>query len=155
MDCSLPGSSVHGTFQARVLEWGAIAFSDTLTVHVLKQAKQNKLSSWLHLSLYLWPHFSAHLLSKTSKLLSEILFWGHSSQASASITLPRLFFVKVTLTLLYKWQFFFLPLLNLSAAINTINLPPEMLSFLKKNWSMIDIFIFNLFLLKWSQCKIT
>ena len=27
MDCSLPGSSVHGIFQARVLEWGAIAFS--------------------------------------------------------------------------------------------------------------------------------
>ena len=27
MDCSLPRSSVHGIFQARVLEWGAIAFS--------------------------------------------------------------------------------------------------------------------------------
>ena len=27
MDCSLPDSSVHGIFQARVLEWGAIAFS--------------------------------------------------------------------------------------------------------------------------------
>ena len=27
MDCSLPGSSVHGIFQARVLEWGATAFS--------------------------------------------------------------------------------------------------------------------------------
>ena len=27
MDCSLPGSSVHGIFQARVLEWDAIAFS--------------------------------------------------------------------------------------------------------------------------------
>ena len=27
MDCSLPGSSVHGIFQAKVLEWGAIAFS--------------------------------------------------------------------------------------------------------------------------------
>ena len=26
-DCSLPGSSVHGIFQARVLEWGAIYFS--------------------------------------------------------------------------------------------------------------------------------
>ena len=26
MDCSLPGFSVHGIFQARVLEWGAIAF---------------------------------------------------------------------------------------------------------------------------------
>ena len=28
MDCSLPGSSVHGIFQARVLEWVAIAFSE-------------------------------------------------------------------------------------------------------------------------------
>ena len=27
MDCSLPGSSIHGSFQARVLEWVAIAFS--------------------------------------------------------------------------------------------------------------------------------
>ena len=31
MDCSLPGSSVHGIFQARVLEWGAIAFSNIFT----------------------------------------------------------------------------------------------------------------------------
>ena len=30
MGCSLPGSSIHGIFQARVLEWGAIAFSDIL-----------------------------------------------------------------------------------------------------------------------------
>ena len=29
MDCSPPGSSIHGIFQARVLEWGAIAFSKT------------------------------------------------------------------------------------------------------------------------------
>ena len=34
-DCSLPGSSVHGIFQARVLEWGAIAFSDTLIENTL------------------------------------------------------------------------------------------------------------------------
>ena len=27
MDCSLPGSSIHGIFQATVLEWGAIAYS--------------------------------------------------------------------------------------------------------------------------------
>ena len=31
MDCSPPGSSVHGIFQARVLEWGAIAFSASQT----------------------------------------------------------------------------------------------------------------------------
>ena len=30
MDYSLPGSSIHGIFQARVLEWGAIAFSEAL-----------------------------------------------------------------------------------------------------------------------------
>ena len=27
LDCSLPGSSIHGIFKVRVLEWGAIAFS--------------------------------------------------------------------------------------------------------------------------------
>ena len=30
MDCSLPDSSIHGIFQARVLEWGAIAFSNIM-----------------------------------------------------------------------------------------------------------------------------
>ena len=29
MDCSLPGSSIHGIFQARILQWGTIAFSGT------------------------------------------------------------------------------------------------------------------------------
>ena len=33
MDFSLPGSSIHGIFQARVLEWGAIAFSITELAH--------------------------------------------------------------------------------------------------------------------------
>ena len=31
MDCRLPGFSIHGIFQARVLEWGAIAFSPSLS----------------------------------------------------------------------------------------------------------------------------
>ena len=35
MDCSLPGSSIHGIFQTRVLEWGAIAFSSNyIYIHV-------------------------------------------------------------------------------------------------------------------------
>ena len=37
MDCSLPGSSsIHGIFQARVLEWGAIAFSSQVALVVKK-----------------------------------------------------------------------------------------------------------------------
>ena len=41
MDCSLPGSSIHGTLQARVLEWGAIAFSvcPTLRPHESQHAR--------------------------------------------------------------------------------------------------------------------
>ena len=48
MDCSLPGSSVHGIFQARVLEWGAIAFSTEmqyLDAKYLSQKRQNDLCS--------------------------------------------------------------------------------------------------------------
>ena len=36
MDCSLPGSSIHGILQARVLEWGAIAFSENTNIHFSK-----------------------------------------------------------------------------------------------------------------------
>ena len=37
MDCSLTGSSIHGIFQARVLEWGAIAFSISDYSHEIKR----------------------------------------------------------------------------------------------------------------------
>ena len=36
VDCSPPGSSIHGIFQARVLEWGAIAFS-TVHAHMISK----------------------------------------------------------------------------------------------------------------------
>ena len=39
MDCSLPGSSTHGIFQARVLDWVAIAFSTHYHSDGLKQKK--------------------------------------------------------------------------------------------------------------------
>ena len=35
MDCNPPSSSIHGIFQARVLEWGAIAFSDVYALPML------------------------------------------------------------------------------------------------------------------------
>ena len=43
MDCSLPGSSVHGILQARVLEWGAIAFSGETLLGLTKY--MNKLAN--------------------------------------------------------------------------------------------------------------
>ena len=39
MDCSLPGFSVHGIFQARVLEWAAIAFSWSRLLQANKPSK--------------------------------------------------------------------------------------------------------------------
>ena len=42
MDCSPPGSPVHGIFQARVLEWGAIAFS--IFIYMCVKTHTNNLS---------------------------------------------------------------------------------------------------------------
>ena len=48
MDCSLPGSSIHGIFQARVLEWVAIAFSSTrlLVIIIIHSEKQSFKMLW-------------------------------------------------------------------------------------------------------------
>ena len=43
MDCSLPGSSIHGIFQARVLQWGAFAFPESVS------------------SIYIYNHTKIHL----------------------------------------------------------------------------------------------
>jgi len=51
MDCSLPGSSIHGIFQARVLEWGAIAFSEKTVWEFLKTLKR-ELSYYQ--AIYFW-----------------------------------------------------------------------------------------------------
>ena len=48
MDCSLPGSSIHGIFQARVLEWDAIAFSDiSLLVSSIHGICQARMLEWI------------------------------------------------------------------------------------------------------------
>ena len=46
MDCSLPGSSVHGICQARVLEWGAIAFSEGNCYSLQGTATHSAIVAW-------------------------------------------------------------------------------------------------------------
>ena len=48
MDCSLPGSSVHRIFQARVLQWGAIAFSEVCGETVNMKKQEDRLEGELH-----------------------------------------------------------------------------------------------------------
>jgi len=58
MDCSLSGSSIHGIFQARVLEWGAIAFSvrsmDQGKLEVVKQEMARMKFNILGISKLKW-----------------------------------------------------------------------------------------------------
>ena len=61
MDCSLPGSSVHGIFQSRVLEWGAIAFSIfSFYVDIIAE-----------FTPFHFPHFSPNI-HKLGRLLQSI-----------------------------------------------------------------------------------
>ena len=62
MDCSLPGSSVHGILQARVLEWGAIVFSGLPFYSLMKLTWIGYLRSWFDaVSSKLFSHIF-HLL---------------------------------------------------------------------------------------------
>ena len=67
MDCSLPGFSVYGIFQARVLEWVAIAFSVSKTSHYHK-------------------HFQFSLVQSLSRVQLFATPWTAACQASLSIT---------------------------------------------------------------------
>ena len=66
MDCSLPGSPVHGIFQARVLEWGAIAFSNSGsdTGQFLWVISTQELSMQLA-EVDLWPALWIYMLLPT------------------------------------------------------------------------------------------
>ena len=54
MDCSLPGSSVHAIFQARVLEWSAIAFSDIYVKGYLKRIESGLFYKFIMHSSYIF-----------------------------------------------------------------------------------------------------
>ena len=57
MDCSPPGSSIHGIFQARVLEWGAIAFSDIIICIYITIYIYINIAIWM--CFHFWLIFSA------------------------------------------------------------------------------------------------
>ena len=66
MDCSLSGSSIHGIFQATVLEWGAIVFSHSR----LPEAKLQECRPCTHLDTY--QQFCPWTTAIKLKLLSRV-----------------------------------------------------------------------------------
>jgi len=69
MDCSLPGSCVHGIFQARVLEWVAIAFSEASIRTKLVEVMEFQLSYFKSWKMMLWKCCTQYA-SKFGKLSS-------------------------------------------------------------------------------------
>ena len=67
MDCSLPGSSIHGIFQARVLEWGAIAFSGRDWQDILKVMKEKNLQPRLVYPARISVKYEGEIKSFTDK----------------------------------------------------------------------------------------
>ena len=69
MDCSLPGSSIHGIFQARVLEWGAIAFSREPMVPTYLLIQQilgdRPIGSFKYPSHMIFPAYVTHCSPQT------------------------------------------------------------------------------------------
>ena len=80
MDCSLPGSSIHGIFQARVLEWGAIASSAWTLGSLGKQVRGT--CSWVWTSYCSSAGHSTWLpptkLGFCWKGREKSGYWGHS-----------------------------------------------------------------------------
>ena len=81
MDCSLPGSSVHGIFQARVLECGAIAFSEGFLNSSLKNtravqetrvrflSREDPLEKLVYPLRYSWASLVAQLVKNPPAML--------------------------------------------------------------------------------------
>ena len=72
MECSLPGSSIHGIFQARVLEWGAIAFSMFITIKFPLRTAFYYISQVLVCSVFMFICFKIFLISI---LIPSLIHW--------------------------------------------------------------------------------
>ena len=85
MDCSLPGSSVHGIFQARVLEWVAIAFS----------RGSSRPRDWTQVSCMQADALLSELPGKPDHEVSAwsgLTFFSAASALGASLSLSLFFF---------------------------------------------------------------
>ena len=86
MDCSLPGSSVHGIFQARILEWVAISFSSGSS----QPRDRTQVSRMVGRCFYCLSHQGS--LQEQSGVVTHIRFFAFHKKAK---NLPFWFFRKI------------------------------------------------------------
>ena len=75
MDCSPPGSSIHGIFQARILEWGAITFSRGVP---LDKHKKKKMFAYIFLIQIVWLQYGSCWCELLNMTLSLALGFRYS-----------------------------------------------------------------------------
>ena len=81
MDCSLTGSSIHGIFQARVLEWGAIAFSTTSALQEYKWSPTGCHFSFALIFIYCSTDlFHCSCIRPVSQIKGKILKYQNLNQ---------------------------------------------------------------------------
>ena len=116
MECSLPGSSIHGIFQARVLEWGAIAFSLLASeLPFLAELLPTQEFCFYYASIWIVKRMTFSPLSETFFLRSFICltfsFWPQFTPSNLELKWPQgclwvLFSVLLWQTLLFPAVFF-------------------------------------------------
>ena len=88
MDCSLPGSSIHGIFQARILEWGAISFSSSWESQTIKKAECWRLDAF---ELWSWKRLlRVPWIARTSKQSILNQSWIFIARTDAEAKAPIL-----------------------------------------------------------------
>ena len=96
MDCSLPGSSIHGIYQARVLEWGVIAFSILIsTSHQLNghEFQQTARDSEGQESLACCGPWGLYKLDTTEQQHLYLCRWGENTAVNVTISLIDTFLI--------------------------------------------------------------
>ena len=73
MDCSLPGSSIHGICQARVLEWGAIAFSSEKGIEKASDIDTRRGQRVPHSLVWVGLYILFQLVTNNRKVLPDPL----------------------------------------------------------------------------------
>ena len=88
IDCSLPGSSVPGIFQARVLEWGAIAFAKRGAYDTISGQKDINRSHWVAFSGRFLRETQLAVLCPSPLVLSLALIMDMEVRAPATLFQP-------------------------------------------------------------------
>ena len=114
MDCSLPSSSIHGIFQARVLEWGATAFSELAQGHINELILESKLKILTLHSLFQFSsvQFSRSVVSDSSRthglqptrLLHPWDFPGKSTGVGCHCLLHKTVYICIYIIQIYSFE---------------------------------------------------